>query len=64
MHIINRTADPCIVSKVIFITAPMSNPYAMPYSLAAKTLRIIRLHFIDDFYMIFTLLIALVRQII
>ena len=46
------------------MTAPMLNPYAIPYSSAAKTLDVTRLHFIEDQCMIFALLAASAKQII
>lgn len=60
---ISRIADPSIFPKVVLIIAPILNPYAIPYSSAAKILRVIHLHFIDNQCIIFALLIALVRQI-
>ena len=39
------------------------NLYAIPYSLAIKILNVICLHFIDNQYMIFALLVILARQI-
>lgn len=46
------------------MTALMLNLYAILYSLAIKTLRIIHLHLIKDQYMIFALLFALAKQMI
>ena len=48
VHKISRTADPSIFPSVAFMTTPISNPYAIPYSSAAKTLRVTWLHLIED----------------
>ena len=64
MYKIDGIVDFNIFSTVTFMIIPMLNPYNILYSLAAKTLCVIHLYFIDDQYMIFTLLITLIRQII
>src|SRR6266568_8695391 len=45
-----------IFSMVALIAAPVSNPWAIPYSSDAKTLRVTRLHLIDDQWTILALL--------
>ena len=48
MHEIDRTTDSSIFPNVAFITAPMSNLYAIPYNATARKIHIIRFHFIED----------------
>lgn len=64
MHKISKTVDLNIFPSIALMTAPMLNPCAIPYSSAAKTLRVTHLHLIKDQCMIFTLLVASARQII
>lgn len=64
MYKIRETTNPSIFAKIAFITIPLFNLYAIPYSLAAKILDIICLYFIDNQYIIFALLVTLARQII
>ncbi len=45
------------------MTASMSNPYAIQYNSAAKTIRVTRLHFIENQCMMLALLVAWARQI-
>ena len=63
VHRISGIRDPSIFPKVAFMTALMSNLYAISYNSAANILRITYLHFIKDQYMIFALLAPLARQI-
>ena len=48
---------------VALIAAPVSNPWAIPYSSDAKTLRVTRLHLIDDQWTILALLFLSVSAI-
>lgn len=49
---INEILYPNIFPKVAFITTPIFNLYIISYNLAAKTLHIIYLQFINDQYII------------
>ena len=49
---------------VALIVAPVSNPWAIPYSLDAKTLHVTRLHLIDDQWRMLALLSLSVNVII
>ena len=61
MYKISRIVDPSIFPNITFIISLISILYAIPYSSAAKILRITRLHFIIDQYIIFALLIVSTR---
>ena len=45
---INRKIASNSYPSITFIAAPMSNPYVIPYNLAAKILCVTHLHFIKD----------------
>ena len=59
----SRKTDFSIFPNDAFITAPMSNPFAIPYNSAARTLCVTRLHFIEDQCMMLVLLVASAKQI-
>ena len=48
MHKTTGIADSSIFPSIALMIALISNPYAIPYSLAIKILRITRLYFIKD----------------
>lgn len=61
MYKINKIANSNIFFSIAFIITPMLNPYAILYSLANKILCVTHLYLIETQYMIFVLLITLVR---
>lgn len=53
-----------IFLNIALIITSILNLYIILYNLAVKTLYIICLYFIEDYYIIFAFLIVLIRQII
>ena len=49
----SRRSIPSALSTVDLTDAPMSNPWAIPYSSEARTLLVTRLHLVDDQWRIF-----------
>lgn len=60
---ISKITNLSIFPNIAFITAPMTNSYAILYNLATKTLQVICLHFIEKQCIIFALLAILEKQI-
>lgn len=60
---ISGIADFSIFPKFAIMTALISNLCTILYSSTAKTIYVTRLHFIKDQYIIFILLVILIRQI-
>lgn len=63
MYKISGIANASIFPKVDLITIQISNSYIILYNSAIKILYVIHLHFIQNQYIMFALLVTLVRQV-
>lgn len=61
VHKISKITDLVIFFKITFIITLTSNPYIILYNLAIKTLFVSYLYFIKNQYMIFVLLVILIK---
>lgn len=61
VHKISKITDLVIFFKTTFIITLTSNPYIILYNLAIKILFVTYLYFIKNQYMIFVLLVILIK---
>lgn len=64
MYKLNKIIDLSIFPNIALIRALISNLCTILYSSGAKILYITRLHFIENWCIIFVLLVALVKQMV